>query len=234
MNQTGSAGGGGEYDVQTGFGWSNGVVIEFMAIFGDELLKDNADAEAEYSNTKFKEEIVLNTHFETSRGRSTLMKRDSNVNILPEKHELEQSEKMMNHPALSIEEDEEPNGSSSSANDFELPAGGAESLNVRSDRPIHSSITSNGSSRDEVAKLSFDTETSSSSSFEEESPLFGAAPLTPVPEQQSLTSELSDLPEMPQQFEKEPRANSYGPASLPPCPNRTKNLISFFEKKNGQ
>ena len=27
VNETGSAGGGGEYDVQTGFGWTNGVVI---------------------------------------------------------------------------------------------------------------------------------------------------------------------------------------------------------------
>ncbi len=39
-NKLGSAGGGGEYEVQTGFGWSNGVVIEFMAIFGDELLNE--------------------------------------------------------------------------------------------------------------------------------------------------------------------------------------------------
>ena len=28
VNGAGAAGGGGEYEVQTGFGWSNGVVIE--------------------------------------------------------------------------------------------------------------------------------------------------------------------------------------------------------------
>ena len=37
MNASGSAGGGGEYDVQTGFGWTNGVVIDFMVTFGDEV-----------------------------------------------------------------------------------------------------------------------------------------------------------------------------------------------------
>ena len=35
--QTGSAGYGGEYDVQSGFGWTNGVVIEFIRGFGDSL-----------------------------------------------------------------------------------------------------------------------------------------------------------------------------------------------------
>ena len=37
MNASGSAGGGGEYDVPTGFGWTNGVVIDFMVTFGDEV-----------------------------------------------------------------------------------------------------------------------------------------------------------------------------------------------------
>ena len=36
-NSSGEAGGGGEYDVQTGFGWTNGVVIDFMVTFGDEV-----------------------------------------------------------------------------------------------------------------------------------------------------------------------------------------------------
>lgn len=30
------SGGGGEYSVQTGFGWSNGVVIEYLSKYGDE------------------------------------------------------------------------------------------------------------------------------------------------------------------------------------------------------
>ncbi len=40
VTSSGEAGGGGEYDVQTGFGWTNGVVIEFMNLFGDDLLAD--------------------------------------------------------------------------------------------------------------------------------------------------------------------------------------------------
>ena len=38
VNSSGKAGGGGEYDVQTGFGWTNGVVIDFMVTFGDEVI----------------------------------------------------------------------------------------------------------------------------------------------------------------------------------------------------
>ncbi len=30
-------GGGGEYDVQVGFGWSNGVVLDFLDMYGDRL-----------------------------------------------------------------------------------------------------------------------------------------------------------------------------------------------------
>jgi len=32
-----SAGGGGEYTVQTGFGWTNGVIMDFLDKFGDSL-----------------------------------------------------------------------------------------------------------------------------------------------------------------------------------------------------
>lgn len=35
--ELGGHGGGGEYDVQKGFGWTNGVIIEFLARFGDKL-----------------------------------------------------------------------------------------------------------------------------------------------------------------------------------------------------
>lgn len=30
------SGGGGEYSVQTGFGWSNGVIIDYLSKYGDE------------------------------------------------------------------------------------------------------------------------------------------------------------------------------------------------------
>lgn len=40
----GRVGGGGEYTVQTGFGWSNGVILEFLAKYGRKMTaKDNAD-----------------------------------------------------------------------------------------------------------------------------------------------------------------------------------------------
>ncbi len=35
----GEAGGGGEYEVQLGFGWTNGVLIDFIATYGDDLLQ---------------------------------------------------------------------------------------------------------------------------------------------------------------------------------------------------
>ncbi len=35
----------GEYEVQTGFGWTNGVIIDFMVLFGDDLISDEVDTE---------------------------------------------------------------------------------------------------------------------------------------------------------------------------------------------
>lgn len=37
----GGHGGGGEYDVQIGFGWSNGVIIEYLAKYGNFLTSFN-------------------------------------------------------------------------------------------------------------------------------------------------------------------------------------------------
>ena len=113
---TGSGGGGGEYDVQTGFGWTNGVVIDFMVKFGDELLSDEEE-EDEVVDGK---EDVLNLHFDLSQGHSkiarkqwrTIAKAIHGMGVrAPEKHELEKSEKSLVHPALSIEEDDPKNSS---------------------------------------------------------------------------------------------------------------------------
>jgi len=41
----GLPGGGGEYDVQLGFGWTNGVVLDFLHIFGDRLSIDELEFE---------------------------------------------------------------------------------------------------------------------------------------------------------------------------------------------
>lgn len=35
--ELGGHGGGGEYEVQTGFGWSNGAVMDLMNKYGDQL-----------------------------------------------------------------------------------------------------------------------------------------------------------------------------------------------------
>lgn len=40
VNVYGSRGGGGEYDVQEGFGWTNGVVLDFLARYGSEFTID--------------------------------------------------------------------------------------------------------------------------------------------------------------------------------------------------
>ncbi|XP_036334334.1 trehalase isoform X2 [Rhagoletis pomonella] len=40
----GGHGGGGEYEVQEGFGWSNGVIVEFLAKYGGELSLSNSAA----------------------------------------------------------------------------------------------------------------------------------------------------------------------------------------------
>ena len=88
-----------------------------MVIFGDDLLSDDEDEELKEGQKPI--EVELNTHFDTSRGKSKLIKKESNIsfyesssgngtnNFKPEKHELETSEKISCvHPALSIEEDE--------------------------------------------------------------------------------------------------------------------------------
>ena len=43
----GAPGGGGEYDIQTGFGWTNGVVLDLLHRYPDELeVSDHAKARA--------------------------------------------------------------------------------------------------------------------------------------------------------------------------------------------
>ncbi|EDW01419.1 GH21428 [Drosophila grimshawi] len=46
----GGHGGGGEYGVQTGFGWSNGVIIEWLAKYGREISINGKDAAGENEN----------------------------------------------------------------------------------------------------------------------------------------------------------------------------------------
>ena len=42
----GKAGGGGEYEVQPGFGWSNGVAMRLLDLFGDRLTPTEGNAAA--------------------------------------------------------------------------------------------------------------------------------------------------------------------------------------------
>lgn len=45
VNTFGSRGGGGEYDVQEGFGWTNGVILDFLARYGSEFTLDEFESE---------------------------------------------------------------------------------------------------------------------------------------------------------------------------------------------
>ena len=83
-----------------------------MVKFGDELLSDE-----EEDGGDLKEE-QLNVHFDLKEGKSRPIKRQwstiakaiQGMGIrVPEKHELEKSEKSLVHPALSIEEDDPRN-----------------------------------------------------------------------------------------------------------------------------
>ncbi len=38
---SGGHGGGGEYEVQLGFGWSNGVILDLLDKYGDQLTAEN-------------------------------------------------------------------------------------------------------------------------------------------------------------------------------------------------
>lgn len=38
VREVGKRGHGGEYEVQSGFGWTNGVILSLIQIFGDELI----------------------------------------------------------------------------------------------------------------------------------------------------------------------------------------------------
>lgn len=59
--------------MQTGFGWSNGVVLEFMDIFGDELLFDDG-VDKEYERD---EPIELITHFDMNQSKHLIISRNS-------------------------------------------------------------------------------------------------------------------------------------------------------------
>ncbi|CAK1546952.1 unnamed protein product [Leptosia nina] len=60
----GRIGGGGEYTVQTGFGWTNGVILEFIAKYGQRM------SLADKENETLQNEPALNTDSEPWLGRS--------------------------------------------------------------------------------------------------------------------------------------------------------------------
>ena len=120
VNDAGSAGGGGEYEVQTGFGWTNGVVIDFLVTFGDELLDDDDQDEFLEVLAKADDEQVplLSSHFDITDGKSKVrssrwsavskaIAAHIGLKINQEKHETEKSEKSLVHPVLAIEEDDD-------------------------------------------------------------------------------------------------------------------------------
>ncbi|NP_001291906.1 trehalase isoform X1 [Bactrocera dorsalis] len=67
----GGHGGGGEYDVQKGFGWSNGVIIEFLTKYGGDLSLSNSAVSTVSKNTVFSLTVaLLISVFGTMLGRS--------------------------------------------------------------------------------------------------------------------------------------------------------------------
>lgn len=56
----GAAGGGGEYEVQMGFGWTNGVLIHLIKMYGDKLIDSN-----EYEPTQ--DELEMNRQYEIEK-----------------------------------------------------------------------------------------------------------------------------------------------------------------------
>ena len=67
---------------QTGFGWTNGVVIDFLVTFGDELMDDDdadeflemAVSEAEEKTGSEEDLPLLNTQFNVEDGKSKIVK----------------------------------------------------------------------------------------------------------------------------------------------------------------
>ncbi|CAB4063124.1 TREH [Lepeophtheirus salmonis] len=62
----GTAGGGGEYEVQEGFGWTNGVIIDLIAMFRDDLLVDHSKEIEDPEPTK--DDVIA--VFDVSSGKS--------------------------------------------------------------------------------------------------------------------------------------------------------------------
>ncbi|XP_014216724.1 trehalase-like [Copidosoma floridanum] len=53
----GRYGGGGEYDVQNGFGWTNGVVLEFLATYPDLTFNSNAEKRPHYERFAYQNHL---------------------------------------------------------------------------------------------------------------------------------------------------------------------------------
>ena len=64
---------------QTGFGWTNGVVIDFLVTFGDELMDDDdtdefLEIEADEKTGSQEDLPLLNTQFNIEDGKSKIVK----------------------------------------------------------------------------------------------------------------------------------------------------------------
>ena len=70
--ETGKSGRGGEYEVQTGFGWTNGVLVEFLNIYGDHILPSN-------HQTKLDLQTVSAPGFKTLKSVSLLPRNEENI-----------------------------------------------------------------------------------------------------------------------------------------------------------
>lgn len=57
----GGHGGGGEYEVQLGFGWSNGVVMELMHRYGDKLTAEDIFTNVGVVSAAYQQVVVSTT-----------------------------------------------------------------------------------------------------------------------------------------------------------------------------
>jgi alpha,alpha-trehalase len=80
----GAAGGGGEYEVQLGFGWTNGVLIDFINTYGDCLVTDDKyDPKPLGSKSGFKGKDVFEKKFEDQSKNNTESKDEPAEQVAP-------------------------------------------------------------------------------------------------------------------------------------------------------
>ena len=58
---SGGYGGGGEYEVQLGFGWSNGIIMDLLDKYGDRLTADDHFQPNDIVQTSTQQQVAVST-----------------------------------------------------------------------------------------------------------------------------------------------------------------------------